>query len=82
MIIKKYQAETEKNAILQAKEELGKDAIIMNIKTTAPRGIYKLFRKTVVEVTAAIDDIPSYEKAKPLKENRFTYIRAKYILFF
>ena len=71
MIIKKYQAETEKNAILQAKEELGKDAIIMNIKTTAPRGIYKLFRKTVVEVTAAIDDIPSYEKAKPVKENRF-----------
>lgn len=71
MIIKKYQAETEKDAILQAKEELGKDAIIMNIKTTAPRGIYKLFRKTVVEVTAAIDDIPSYEKAKPQKENRF-----------
>ena len=71
MIIKKYQAETEKDAILQAKEELGKDAIIMNIKTTAPRGIYKLFRKTVVEVTAAIDDIPSYEKAKPVKENRF-----------
>lgn len=71
MIIKKYQAETEKDAILQAKEELGKDAIIMNIKTTAPRGIYKLFRKTVVEVTAAIDDIPSYEKAKPVKENPF-----------
>ena len=32
MIIKKYQANTETDAIILAKEELGKDAIVMNIK--------------------------------------------------
>lgn len=56
MIIKKFQANTEKDAIMLAKEELGKDAVIMNIKTISPKGIYKLFKKPVVEVTAALDD--------------------------
>lgn len=39
-----------------AMEELGKDAIIMSVKNINPRGIYKLFKKPTVEVTAAIDD--------------------------
>lgn len=56
MIIKKFQANTETEAILLAKEELGKDAIVMNIKTITPKGIYKLFRKGSVEITAAVDD--------------------------
>lgn len=58
MIIKKYQASTEKDAMLLVKEELGKDAIIMNIKHTKPKGIYRFLKKSVVEVTAAIDDTP------------------------
>lgn len=56
MIIKKFQGKTETEAIMHAKEELGKDAIVMNMKTIVPKGIYKLFRKTVVEITAAIDE--------------------------
>ncbi len=67
MIIKKFQANTETEAIMLAKEELGKDAIVMNIKTISPKGIYKLFRKPVVEITAAVDENITYksEKAKP-----------------
>lgn len=61
MTIKKYQANTESDAILQAKEELGKDAIIMNIKTIKPKGMFRIFRKTKVEVTAAVDEV---EKGK------------------
>lgn len=56
MIIKKFTASTETDAIMLAKEELGKDAIVMNVKTSSPKGIYRLFKKTVVEVTAAIDE--------------------------
>jgi len=41
MIIKKFQAGTETEAIMLAKESLGKDAIVMNIKTISPKGIYK-----------------------------------------
>ncbi len=56
MIIKKFQAGTETEAIMLAKDELGKDAIVMNIKTISPKGVYKLFRKPSVEITAAVDD--------------------------
>lgn len=56
MIIKKFKAETEKDAILLAKEELGGDAVVMNIKTTTPKGIFSFLRKPYVEVTAAIDE--------------------------
>ena len=56
MIIKKFTASSETGAIQLAKEEFGKDAIVMNVKTMAPKGIYRFFKKTVVEVTAAIDE--------------------------
>lgn len=56
MVIRKYTAETEEAAILQAKEELGKDAIVMNIKVLKPKGFQKFFKKPSVEVTAAIDE--------------------------
>lgn len=69
MVIKKYQGKTETEAILLAKEELGKDAIVMNIKTIKPKGIYKLFKKLVVEVTAAVDDNISYNGDKKMEKS-------------
>ena len=61
MIIKKFKAETEKDAILLAKEELGGNAVVMNIKTTTPTGFFKFLRKSYVEVTAAIDENIEYK---------------------
>lgn len=63
MIIKKYKAQTEKEAILLAKEELGPDAIVMNVKTIKPNGLMRLFKKPRVELTAAIDDDVNEEAA-------------------
>lgn len=60
MIIKKFQAETETEAILLAKEELGKDAIVVNMKTVKPKGLYRFFKKPMVQITAAIDDDINY----------------------
>ena len=56
MIIRKYQAETENEAILKAKEDLGGNAVVMNMKTVKPKGIMRLFKKAHVEVTAALDE--------------------------
>ncbi len=65
MIIKKFQANTETEAIMLAKDDLGKDAIVMNIKTIRPRGIFKFFKKSTVEITAAVDEYKKgYEKQK------------------
>lgn len=56
MIIKKYLAKTEKEAIEMAKEELGSNAVVMNIKKVKPKGLAKLFIHGKVEVTAAVDE--------------------------
>ena len=55
MVIKKYQAETENDAMILVKEDLGKDAIVMNIKSIRPKGIFRAFRRPLVEITAAYD---------------------------
>lgn len=56
MVIKKFQAASENEAMLQVKEEMGSDAVIMNIKKTKHKGVMKLFKPTLVEVTAAIEE--------------------------
>ncbi|WP_099468860.1 flagellar biosynthesis protein FlhF [Konateibacter massiliensis] len=66
MIIKKYQGATEMEAVLQAKEELGNDAVVLNVKTMKQRGVFKLFKPTTVEVTVALEEGKKEEK-KPEK---------------
>ena len=55
MIIKKYTAKTEKEAIEAAKKELGENVVIMNVKNTRKKGIMGILGATVVEVTVALE---------------------------
>ena len=63
MKMKKYEATTEQQAIEMVKNELGMDAIILNIKKIQPRGLFSFFRKPKVEVTAAYEENPSVKEA-------------------
>lgn len=65
MKIKKYAASTEQEAVLKIKEDLGKDAVILNIKKIQPQGIFKIFTKPSVEVTAAYEDKKEIELKEP-----------------
>jgi len=56
MIVKKFQALTEKEAVLKAQEELGSGAVVLNVKTLKQRGIFRLFKKDIVEITAALEE--------------------------
>ena len=56
MIVKKYTAATETDAVLKAREELGSGAVVVNVKTVKQRGIARLFKKDFVEITAALDE--------------------------
>ena len=56
MKIKKYQAKTEFEAFEMVKEELGPDALVVNIKKNQPRGLFAFFKKPTVEVMAAYDE--------------------------
>ncbi len=56
MIVKKFSADTENEAILLAQKELGNKAVVLNVKVLKQRGIFKLFKKDKVEVTAALEE--------------------------
>ena len=58
MIIKKFQGSTETEAIMRARDELGKDAIVTNVKQIKPGGLMRLFKKPTYEITAALDETP------------------------
>lgn len=79
MLIKKFQGATEQEALQLAKQELGKDVIITHIKSIKPKGIYRLFKKPLVEITAAVDEERIYEKknyqqlAEELKKNTYEF---------
>ena len=57
MIIKKYLAKTEKEAIEIAKKDLGEHVVIMNVKNTKKKGIVGWFGQTRVEVTVALETV-------------------------
>lgn len=58
MIIKKFTGYSQVEAITLAKQELGDDAIVTNVKEIRPKGLKKLFQKTSYEITAALDETP------------------------
>ena len=64
MVIRKYIAMSEEEAAKLAREELGEDVVIMNVKKNEPKGLAKLFRKPSVEITAAVDEVRSGEAAE------------------
>lgn len=68
MVIKKYIAKTEEAATALAREELGKDVVIMNVKKNIPKGIAKFFRKESVEVTAAVDEVVTDSASKEMPD--------------
>ena len=72
MIVKKYTAATETDAVLKAREELGSGAVVLNVKTVKQRGIARLFKKDFVEITAALDEKESQTAAPqvPVQEAR------------
>lgn len=56
MIVRKYQGATEEEAIKKAQEDLGNKAVVLNVKTLQQRGVFRLFKKDVVEITAALEE--------------------------
>lgn len=60
MTINKYQGSTKEEAIEKAKEELGPNAVVMNVKEIKPKGLFKVFKNSVFEVTAAMEERESF----------------------
>lgn len=73
MTIKKFQGKTKDEAIEKAKEELGQQVVIMNVKEVKPSGLFGIFKKSTYEVTGAIEDeiqpVPTFPPIQPVKKN-------------
>ncbi|MDE6212202.1 MAG: flagellar biosynthesis protein FlhF [Lachnospiraceae bacterium] len=56
MIIKKFTAKTEKEAIENARKELGDGVVVMNVKPVKNRGFFAFLKSPLVEVTVALEE--------------------------
>ena len=66
MIIKKFTAKTEADAIEAAKKELGENLVIMNVKSIKKKGFLGLFKSTLTEVTVALEEEKEQDRAVSL----------------
>ncbi|APC65589.1 hypothetical protein AAV35_006980 [Salimicrobium jeotgali] len=58
MIVKKFEAETMPLVMKKVKEEMGVQAIILNSRKKKTKGVFGLFKKIRIEITAAIESEP------------------------
>lgn len=65
MVIKRYQAKTEAEATENAKNELGPNVVIMNVRTVKKKGLFSFLRSPMVEVTAALEEEVEHAAPKP-----------------
>lgn len=60
MTINKFQGKTKEEAIEKAREEFGPGAVIMNVKEIKPKGLFRTFKSSTYEVTAAMEERESF----------------------
>ena len=56
MIIKKFTAKTEKDAIDNARKELGEGVVVMNVKPVKNKGLFAFLKSPMMEVTVALEE--------------------------
>lgn len=71
MIIKKFQAKTENDAVEAAKKELGSAVVIMNVRKVKRKGPFGFLLPQLTEVTVALEE-ESEQKVQSLRKNTDT----------
>ncbi len=64
MTINKFQGKTKEEALQKAKDEFGENAVIMNVKEIKPKGLFRVFKSSVFEVTAAMEEKETFISPK------------------
>lgn len=72
MIVKKYTGKDETEAVMKAKDDLGSNAVVLNVRTMKQRGLAKVFKKDFVEITAALEE---KDFAQNVNNNKPTFSR-------
>ena len=69
MTINKFQGKTEEEAIAKAKAEFGDSVVIMNVKEVKPKGLFRAFKSSTYEVTAAMEEKEQFVAPKSALQN-------------
>lgn len=69
MTINKFQGRTEEEAIEKAKQEFGENVVIMNVKEVKPKGLFRAFKNSTYEVTAAMEEKEQFVNPKRALQN-------------
>lgn len=72
MIVKKYTGKDETEAVMKAKDDLGSNAVVLNVRTMKQRGLAKIFKKDFVEIMAALEE---KDFAQNVNNNKPTFSR-------
>lgn len=72
MIVKKYTGKDETEAVMKAKDDLGSNAVVLNVRTMKQGGLAKIFKKDFVEITAALEE---KDFAQNVNNNKPTFSR-------
>lgn len=70
MIIKKFQAKTEEEAVSAAKKEMGENVVIMSVRSLKKKGLFSFMKKPVVEVTVGMEE----ESERQSEKNPFSML--------
>jgi flagellar biosynthesis protein FlhF len=65
MLIKKYNGNSRDEAINNAKNDLGPNVVIMNIREIRPKGLLGIFKSSTYEVTGALEDDQEKRVTRP-----------------
>ena len=66
MVIKKFTAKTEEEAVELAKKELGEDITVIHSRNVKPKGFFAFLKKMQVEITVAKEE----EASRPANQTR------------
>ena len=69
MKVKRFSASNNYDAMAQIRTELGSEAIILHQKKVKPKGILGFFKKSHIEIVAAVEDV-SVNKNTPAETRR------------
>lgn len=79
MTINKYQGKTKEEAVEKAKQELGAGAVVLNVKEIKPKGMFKMFKNTLYEVTAAVEEKEAFPAQTLRSETSLCTIRSVWL---
>lgn len=72
MKVKRYIGQTTEEAIQKVREEMGNEAVILNTRKIRQKGLVNFFRKPLIEVVAAVDELIELNSSTPVHRKKNT----------